>query len=517
MDDDGPLAGVKVVELSMYVQGPVAGLTLASLGADVVKIEQVGTADHMRGFRSAFGVEFDDRGREWMYASLNRNKRALALDIASDDGRGVFERLIEQADVFVTNLRESGLTRFRADPETLMAINPRLVYCRGAGFGLRGPMADDPCQDTVGMAYAGFMDSTSPSDVPNYPPGSMSDILTGSNLASGAMAGLLKRSVTGKGCVVGTSQTQALLWLQLQAVGIAANVGARMERFAPDATTNPLFTVYQTADGWIAIAAIQSSHWPLIARGVGTRRPPRRPAVRQVRRGHRQPRGVPGRVRAPHAHADDCALVAGAAGRRCLGRAVNRLEDLAQDENILANDYLTTFDDGFIGPPAPFEVDGFRGVRGLAAAYGEHSDAVLAELGYAEEQITELRGQGGHLVAGADWRGVGYGNGTARDRAVDSDGSTAEGVRRAGQDRRGQRIRGDARQRGAGRRFGLRGGDRLGDLDDQGRHEHREHLLPPPVPGRDELLDDLGAVGRSADPRAGHQPPADGRVARQSR
>ena len=82
MDDDGPLAGVKVVELSMYVQGPVAGLTLASLGADVVKIEQVGTADHMRGFRSAFGVEFDDRGREWMYASLNRNKRALALDIA---------------------------------------------------------------------------------------------------------------------------------------------------------------------------------------------------------------------------------------------------------------------------------------------------------------------------------------------------------------------------------------------------------------------------------------------------
>jgi crotonobetainyl-CoA:carnitine CoA-transferase CaiB-like acyl-CoA transferase len=391
MDEDGPLAGVKVVELSMYVQGPVAGLTLASLGADVVKIEQVGRADHMRGFRSAFGVDFDDRGREWMYASVNRNKRALALDMSSDAGRGVFERLIEQADVFVTNLRESGLARFRADPETLMAINPRLVYCRGAGFGLRGPMADDPCQDTVGMAYAGFMDSTSPNDVPNYPPGSMSDILTGSNLASGAMAGLLKRSVTGKGCVVGTSQTQALLWLQLQTVGVAANLGARMERFAPDATTNPLFTVYETADGWIAIAAIQSSHWPMIARGVGRADlldDPRFAGFGGVIANREEFRAI----FVPHMRTQTTAHWW--RELRAVGAwvaPVNRLEDLARDENILANDYLTTFDDGFVGPPAPFEVDGFQGVRGLAAAYGEHSDAVLSELGYSEDEITELR------------------------------------------------------------------------------------------------------------------------------
>jgi crotonobetainyl-CoA:carnitine CoA-transferase CaiB-like acyl-CoA transferase len=391
MENEGPLAGVKVVELSMYVQGPVAGLTLASLGADVVKIEQVGRADHMRGFRSAFGVTFDDRGREWMYASLNRNKRALALDIASEAGRPVFERLIEQADVFVTNLRESGLARFRADPETLMAINPRLVYCRGAGFGLRGPMADDPCQDTVGMAYAGFMDSTSPNDVPNYPPGSMSDILTGSNLASGAMAGLLKRGITGKGCVVGTSQTQALLWLQLQAVGVAANMGTRMERFTHDATTNPLFTVYQTSDGWIAIAAIQSSHWPLIARGVG--RPdllddPRFASFGAVIANRDEFRAVFGAHMATQTTAHWWGEL------KAVGAwvaPVNRLEDLPHDENILANDYLATFDDGFIGPPAPFEVDGFQGARGLAAAYGEHTDGVLAELGYTEEQITELR------------------------------------------------------------------------------------------------------------------------------
>ncbi|MDG2112847.1 MAG: CoA transferase, partial [Actinomycetota bacterium] len=219
---DAPLEGVKVVELSMYVQGPVAGLTLAALGADVVKIEQVGKADFIRSFGGVFGVTFDDRGRKWMYSSVNRNKRSIALDIASEAGRPVFERMIEGADVFVTNLRESGLARFGADADTLLEINPRLVYGRGGGFGLDGPLAEELCQDTVGMAYAGFMDAISPSEVPNYPPGSLSDVLTGTNIASGVMAGLVKRATTGKGCVVGTSQTQALLWLQLQSVGVVA-------------------------------------------------------------------------------------------------------------------------------------------------------------------------------------------------------------------------------------------------------------------------------------------------------
>ena len=390
-DNSGPLEGIRVVELSMYVQGPVAGLTLASLGADVIKIEQVGKADYMRSFRSAFGVEFDDRGREWMYASLNRNKRALALDVGSDAGRVVFERLIQQADVFVSNLREAGLAKVGADPETLLALNPRLIYCRGAGFGLRGPMADDPCQDTVGMAYAGFMDSTAPTDVPNYPPGSMSDILTGSNMASAIMAGLLKRGRTGRGCVVGTSQTQALLWMQLQALGVAVNMGTRMERFAHDGTTNPLFTVYPTSDGWVAIAAIQPPHWPIIARAVGRAdllEDPRFVDLKSVTANRNEFRPVFG------AHLRTNTTVHWWRLLREAGAwvaPVNRLGDLATDENILANEYLVTFDDGFVGPPAPFEVDGFRGVRGLAAAYGEHSDEILTELGFSEDEIVQLR------------------------------------------------------------------------------------------------------------------------------
>lgn len=390
-EDRGPLEGIKVVELSMYVQGPVAGLTLASLGADVVKIEQVGQADYMRSFRSAFGVTFDDRGRQCMYASLNRNKRSVALDISSPAGRPVFERMIEQADVFVTNLRETGLARVGADPDTLLAINPRLVYARGAGFGLRGPMANDPCQDTVGMAYAGFMDSTAPTEVPNYPPGSMSDILTGSNMAAGIMAGLVKRATTGKGCVVGTSQTQSLLWMQLQAIGVAANTGQKMERFDYQGTTNPLFTVFRTSDGWLAIAAIQAPHWPVIAKAVGRQdllEDPRFDSLKSVTENRDQFRPIFSAHLLTNTTAHWWQLLREAGAWVA---PVNRIEDLPNDENILANEYLVTFDDGFIGPPAPFEIDGFRGARGLAADYGQHSDEVLTELGFTEEEILQLR------------------------------------------------------------------------------------------------------------------------------
>lgn len=392
--EGAPLEGIKVVELSMYVQGPVAGLTLASLGAEVIKIEQVGQLDHMRTFRSVFGITFDDRGREWLYASLNRNKRAVALDIASEAGAEVFADLIARADVFITNLRSAGLERYGADPETLLGINPRLVYCRGGGFGLRGPLADDICQDTVGMAYAGFMDTTAPSEVPNYPPGSMSDILTGTNMASAVMAGLLKRATTGKGSVVGTSQTQSLLWLQSQGLGVSVNLGERMERFRPDRTTNPLFTVYETTDSWIAIAALTHPQWVGLAKAIGLDHlldDPRFADFNDLQTNRDEFRPILANHLATESTDHWWQRIRGCGA---WVSPVNQLSDLVDDPTVAANEYLVAFDDGFVGPPAPFEVDDWRGARGVAAEYGEHTDEVLADLGYDDDQILQLRTEG---------------------------------------------------------------------------------------------------------------------------
>ena len=250
------------------------------------------------------------------------------------------------------------------------------------------------------MAYSGFMDTTSPERcTPNYPPGSMSDILTGTNMAAADHGRVAEARPGPAGAVsIGTSQVQTMLWMQSQNVGMARpTLGQRPERFAPDATTNPLFTVYRTADGWIAIAALRWDQWPTIATAVGADHlldddrfatfddiVVNRDEFRPVFAAHLQTE--------PTAHwwellrAVDIWVA-----------PVNRLEDLADDEHIKANDYLVRFEDGFTGPPAPFEVDGWRGARGGAADYGADTDAVLAELGYDDEAIVGLK------LAGAAW------------------------------------------------------------------------------------------------------------------
>lgn len=389
--EDGPLAGLRVVEISLYVQGPVAGLTLASMGADVVKIEPVGTGDRMRAWGGQFGVVFDDRGKAWQYASLNRGKRSLALDIASPRGRDVFRKLIEKADVFISNLRPEGLKRLGADYESLKQLNPRLVYGLGSGFGPRGPLVDDPCQDTLGMAYAGFMDLLSVNEEPSYPPGSLSDALTGSNLASAVMAGLLRRATTGHGSLVETSQIQSLLWIANQPVGVASNLGETLKRFSLHEPSSPIMTPYETSNGWIAVAALRADQWASMAAALDLENlvdDPRFSPFANVFKNRAELAQILG-DRMRERTTDEWWQAFRKAG--IWAAPVNRVEDLATDENVLANEYLVPFPDGFVGTPAPYEVDGWRGARTVAAEYGEHTDEILKELDYRDEDLVELR------------------------------------------------------------------------------------------------------------------------------
>jgi crotonobetainyl-CoA:carnitine CoA-transferase CaiB-like acyl-CoA transferase len=390
-DGEAPLEGLRVVEISMYIQGPVAGLTLASLGADVIKIEQVGRMDLMRTIGAVYGVRLDERGQRWVYGTMNRGKRAIALDFSTAAGAEVFGRLIERADVFVTNLRDDALRRMGADAETLTGRNPRLVYARGGGFALRGPLAADPCQDTVGMAYGGFMDLSSPTDEPNYPPGALSDVLTGTNLASAVLAGLVRRSLTGKGSVVGTSQVQSLLWLQLLPVSMASSIGQLMARFSPQAPPNPLFHIYPTEDGYIAIAAIHPPQWPPIAHVLGLAHlleDQRFATFEQVITNRAELGPI---IEATFRQRPTSVWWEALRKAGVWTAPVNRMLDLGTDQHIRDNGYLVTFPDGFVGTPAPFEVGEWRGRRSVAAGYGEHTDEVLTELGYDETNVLELR------------------------------------------------------------------------------------------------------------------------------
>lgn len=389
----GPLSGTRVVEISMYVQGPVAGMMLAALGADVIKIELVGQHDFMRGAAALHGVRLDERGRQWIYGAVNRGKRALALDVTSEAGRAVFHQLISQADVFLTNLRDGGLARLGADIETLRSVNDRLIYAQGGGLGFKGPLAEEPCQDTIGMAYSGFMDIVANSETPNYPPGSISDVLTGTSLASAVMAGLLERQRTGHGSVVRATQLQTMLWMQLLPVGMMASLDRRMPRFVREDAT-PLYSVYPTADGWIAIAVIQARQWPPLARALDRTDlledprfarfediEPNRKAIAEIFDSTFPTRTTTEWMGALRAEGVWCA-------------PVNRTQDLPRDPQVLANEYLVTFPDGFVGTPMPFDVNEWGGTRGTAAEYSQHTDEILAEVGYDDQQRLQLRAEG---------------------------------------------------------------------------------------------------------------------------
>ena len=168
-------------------------------------------------------------------------------------------------------------------------------------------------------------------------------------------------------------------------------------RFRPEATTNPLFTTYPTADGWIAIAALRRNQWPDIARAVDLEHlldDPRFVDLFTVieHRDDFRPLFAAHLATRPTAHW--CARLRAA---DIWVAPVNTVDDLADDPQVQANEYLVTFDDGFVGPPTPFEVDDWRGTRGQAAQYGEHTDEVLEELGYADDEILALK------AAGAIW------------------------------------------------------------------------------------------------------------------
>jgi len=394
---EAPLRGLKVVEISVYAQGPIAGLVLASMGAEVIKIEAVGHGDPFRSYLGMYGVQLDDDGRHWIFSAVNRGKRCIALDVASDAGRPVFHRLVEEADVFVTNLRPASLRRLGADADTLLAVNPRLVYARGAGFQVEGELAEDPCQDTVGMAYSGFMDLVSTTDEPHYPPGALSDVATGSNLASAILAGLVQRSLTGRGTVVATSQVQTMLWLQLFGTGFVNNLGQAPARFDLHRPSSPLLSLYRTADGWISVGAVTDPQWRVIAETMGLGHlldDPRFATLPDLIANTDE--GTPFLTEAFLSQPTEFWWTRFRAAGIWVS-PVNSLHDLASDPNIAASEYLVTFPDGSVGTPAPFEVDGFKGARTVGAHYGADTDAVLAELGYDDEQVVELR------VAGAVW------------------------------------------------------------------------------------------------------------------
>ncbi|OBF36849.1 CoA-transferase [Mycobacterium sp. ACS1612] len=381
----GPLDGVKVVELGVWVAGPAAAGILADWGADVVKIEPP-DGDPARTFGRMLGIE---DGSSPPFEMDNRNKRGIVLDLGSDDGRATTFELLSGADVFLTNIRPGALTRIGLDFDTVAARNPGLVYGLITGYGRDGPDADRAAYDVAAFwARAGLAHLlTRPGDTPPFQRGGMGDHSAGMTLAAAVCAALVARTRTGKGQLVSTSlyrQGAYTISFDLNTflmTGHSIAIGQR-ENMA-----NPCMNNYTAGDGrrfWI-VGLQGSRHWPSLCRVVG------RPGWLT------DPRFESAHARAANAGELVAALdeifatkpleewaKVFAAEPEFFWSPINSIEDVVADEQFHAAGGIVYVPDGQGGVPMVATPADFHGTpcaaRSAAPRLGEHTDEVLAEL-----------------------------------------------------------------------------------------------------------------------------------------
>jgi crotonobetainyl-CoA:carnitine CoA-transferase CaiB-like acyl-CoA transferase len=381
----GPMAGVKVVELGVWVAGPAAGGILADWGADVIKIEPP-TGDPARMFGRMLGIE---DGVSPPFEMDNRGKRSIVLDLTTDDGRAAAVELLSGADVFLTNVRPAALRRTGLDFETVAVHNPRLVYGLITGYGERGPDADRAAYDVAAFwARAGLAHLlTRPGETPPFQRGGMGDHTAGMTLAAAVCAALVARTRTGTGQLVSTSLYRQGAYTVSFDLNTFLMTGHSIAIGQRETMGNPCMNNYVAGDGrrfWI-VGLQGDRHWPALCRAVG------RPEWLT------DARFATGRMRAANAveligeldeifaskPLDDWAKVF-AGEPDFFWSPINSIEDVVADDQFHAAGGVVYVPDGDAGAPMVATPADFHGtpweLRTAAPKLGEHTEDILAEL-----------------------------------------------------------------------------------------------------------------------------------------
>ncbi len=253
----GPLQGMRVIELAHIMAGPVCGLMLADMGADVIKVEKP-AGDDSRRF-----VPPDINGEAAAYMMMNRNKRGIALNLKDADAVDVLRKLLSEADVVIENYRTGTMERLGLGYDDLVKINPRLIYCEISGFGRTGPYADRGGFDLIAQGMAGLMSITG--EGPGRPPvkvaAPISDINSGILAAMGVSAAYANMLRTGQGQKVDTSLFEAAIVQTYWQSAIAFATGEKPEPLGSAHPLNAPYQAFQTQDGWINVGAANQSNW----------------------------------------------------------------------------------------------------------------------------------------------------------------------------------------------------------------------------------------------------------------
>jgi len=395
-----PLDGIRVIDWTIWQQGPVCSAMLGDFGADVIKIEERVGGDPGRGMAKLSGVDLSDRPNFYFEAN-NRNKRGITVDLKKPEGRDVVYRLVEKSDVFVQNFRKGVATRLGLDYATLKTHNPKLIYATATGYGPEGAESGDPSFDQLGLARSGIMLAAGEPDMPPLAiAGGIADQMGAVMLAYGVLAALLARERFGIGQEVDASHLGSMMHLQGLSVAARLMWGFAIPRAARKYQANPLWNHYQCQDGrWICLGMLQPDrYWADFCRAI------HRPELAL------DERFVNFQVRAANAAAaiealDDAFATRPLAEWLQILRAggdfifcqINSVDDLPDDPQVQANDYVADFAHPRFGatrvlgiPVRLRETPG--SIRRPAPEFGEHTEEILTDLlGYSWEQIAGLK------------------------------------------------------------------------------------------------------------------------------
>ena len=391
----GPLSGMVTLDLTQILAGPMCTMVLADMGADVIKLEKPNGGDDNRRMGPPFI-------KDWSagFLAVNRNKRSLALDLRSEAGRGVFRRLVEEADVVVENFRPGVMERLGLSYEELRNIKPRLVYCTISGFGSTGPARNRGGFDLVAQGVSGLMSITGH---PNSPPAKVgvpvTDLTAGLFAANGIMAAYIHALKTGQGQMVDTSLMEA---------GVAYTVWESSVYFAEGEIPGPLgsahrvsapYQALRTKDGYLNLGAATQPTWEQLCRAIEREDLMeddrfRNPWDRKAREEELAALLEETFSTQDTAHwlqlLDDAGVVAG---------PIYNMEQVYQDPQVLARKMLVDTEDPELGTVhnigVPVKLSATPGsIRRRAPALGEHSAEILLERGFSEEEVEGLLAEG---------------------------------------------------------------------------------------------------------------------------
>ena len=397
-----PLDGVRIIDWTIWQQGPVSTMMLADLGAEVIKIEERVGGDPGRGVLSIAGALVGaTSGPNFYFEANNRHKQSLTLDLKNPKAIEIVYQLAEKSDVFVQNFRKGVADKLGIGYEALSQRNPQLIYASATGYGPFGPDSGEPSFDYMGLARSGIMTAVGePQMEPLSIAGGIADQMGAIMLAYGVMAALLAREKYGMGQEVDISHLGSMTALQGLNVACKAILGKEFKRMPRAAAPSPLWNHYKCGDDkWICLAMPQQDrYWSDFCKVLGIEHVLDDPRFATM--GDRADNAnelIPILDAAFASRPRDAWMQALKEGGDFIYTVVNTIADLPTDEQMLANEYIVDYEHPRIGKTqlvgVPVRLSKTPGdPKGAAPEFGEHTERILTELlDYSWEDVAKLR------------------------------------------------------------------------------------------------------------------------------